>query len=211
MQRFSIFFLTAMSLVLIAVFAVRPASESVSDLPRVVAGKAGSLLSSAKPLPGFVLLDQDGESFGNQQLQGQWTLLFMGFSSCDHFCPPTMYKLGLLKDELAAEFLDHGDAPIEVLFVSVDPGRDSLVVLNEYISAYGAGFTAITGVQEQLETLVQGLDATYRVTVDPDDYRVDHSPTVYLLNPEGAFVALFTPPHRVEYMAADIRTVVNGL
>ncbi len=78
-----------------------------------------------------------------------------------------MYKLGLLKDELAAEFLDHGDAPIEVLFVSVDPGRDSLVVLNEYIIAYGAGFTAITGEKEQLDSLVQGLNATYSVNADP--------------------------------------------
>lgn len=200
-----------MSLVLIAVFAVRPTSESVSDLPRVVAGKAGSLLSSAKPLSEFMLLDQDGDSFGNQQLQGQWTLLFMGFSSCNHFCPPTMYKLGLLKDELAAELLEYDDAPIEVLFVSVDPGRDSLVVLNEYIIPYGAGFTAITGEKEQLDSLVQGLNATYSVNANPDDYRVDHSPTVYLLNPEGALVALFTPPHRVEYMAADIRTVIAGL
>ena len=95
--------------------------------------------------------------------------------------------------------------------MSVDPGRDSLAVLNEYITSYGAGFTAITGENEQLDSLAQGLNATYSVNADPDDYRVDHSPTVYLLNPEGAFVALFTPPHRVEYMAADIRTVVNGL
>ena len=202
-----------MSLVLIVFFAVRPAteSESVSDLPRVVAGEAGSLLSSAKPLPEFVLLDQDGDSFGNQQLQGHWTLLFMGFSSCSHFCPPTMYKLGLLKDELAAEFLEYDNAPIEVLFVSVDPGRDSLAVLNEYITSYGAGFTAITGENEQLDSLAQGLNATYSVNADPDDYRVDHSPTVYLLNPEGVLVALFTPPHRVKYMAADIRRVVAGL
>ncbi|MDG2156274.1 MAG: SCO family protein [Gammaproteobacteria bacterium] len=211
MQRLFIFFITAMSLVLIAVFVMRPVNEPVSGLPRVIAGEAGSLLLSAKPLPEFMLMDQDGDSFGNQQLQGHWTLLFMGFSSCSHFCPPTMYKLGLLRDELDAELLAYDDASIEVLFVSVDPGRDSLLVLNEYITAYGAGFTAITGEQQQLDTLVEGLDATYSVNADPDDYRVDHSPTVYLLNPEGVLVALFTPPHRVEYMAADVRTVVAGL
>jgi protein SCO1 len=205
MHRFSIFFLAAMSLVLLAVFAVRPASDSILGLPRVVEGDAGSLLRPAKALPEFELTDNNGNSFANAQLRGKWTLLFMGFTSCGHLCPPTMYKLGLIKDELNSEFAAQNYAPVEVLFVSVDPGRDSIPVLDAYIEAYGEGFNAIGGEQSQIDILVSGLGATSRVLIEPDSNIVEHSPAVYLLDPEGRFASLFTPPLRVEPIAADVR------
>jgi len=193
-----------MSLVLVAVFSARPTSDSISRLPRVIEGDAGSLLQPAKPLPAFVLTDHNGSSFANAELRGKWTLLFMGFTSCGHLCPPTLYKLGLIKDALSSDFAARDEAPVEVLFVSVDPARDSITVLDAYITAYGEGFTGITGEPSQIDALVSGLGATSRVVIEPDSYIVEHSPAVYLLDPDGRFAGLFTPPLRVEPMAADI-------
>ena len=187
-----------MSLVLLAVFAVRPTQQSLNDsAPRIVDGQAGSLLNPAKPLPPFNLIDHTGAGFTNARLSGKWTLLFMGFASCGHYCPPTMYKLGLVAEQF--------DPALQVLFVSVDPGRDTQEVLYDYITAYGENFVAVTGDEQALGVLVGGLGATSRVTADPDNYVVDHSPAVFLINPEGGFAGLFTPPHSSDAIVADIR------
>ncbi len=207
MQKFVIVFLAALSLALVAGVLLRPSQPLPLGMPQVIEGKAGSLLEPAKPMPDFALVDQDGNPFGNAELNGKWTLLFMGFASCGHFCPPTMYKLGLIRDAV----MDSTDEKLEVLFVSVDPGRDTLPVLSEYISAYGEGFVAVTGDDAALNQLVGGLGASFRVVQTPDEYTVDHSPAVYLINPEGGFAGLFTPPHRVEPIAGDVVSVIKGL
>lgn len=214
MRRFAIFFLTAMSLVLIIVLLVRPNGKNFAELgvqPRVLTGEAGSLLSPAKKLASFSLTDSKGQAFTNAELGGSYTLLFMGFASCAHFCPPTMYKLGLVKDRLEQHFVDKGYPPIRVLFVSVDPGRDSLELLDEYINAYGENFLAVTGDVAQIDLLVRSLGVTSRVIDAPDEYVVEHSPAVFLIDPDGRFTALFSPPHRVEPVATDIKRVAAGL
>ncbi len=203
-----------MSLVLIAVFAVRPSVKVMSGIegqPRVVAGEAGSLLSPAKELPSFTLLDHKGQTFTNVELGGSYTLLFMGFTSCAHLCPPTMYKLGLVKDALELRFTEKEYAPVRVLFVSVDPGRDSLEVLDEYITAYGENFVAVTGDVEQIDVLVRGLGAMSRVIDTPEEYVVEHSPAVFLIDPDGHFAGLFTPPHSTQSVATDVERVAAGL
>jgi len=208
MQKYSVFFLTAMSMVLIAVFSVRcsgvegPAS---TGMPRVINGEAGSLLRPAKALPAFTLTDQYGEPFDNARLGGRWSLLFTGFASCRHLCPPTMFKMNMVAESVA---LPSGEA-LRLVFVSVDPERDSIEDLAEYAGRYSAEVVAVTGESSQLDALVGGLGATWKVTSDTDSYDVEHSPAIYLINPDGRFAGIFTPPLIPEKITADVMSYIT--
>jgi len=213
MQKYSVFFLTAMSMVLIAVFSVRCSGveqdgvAGTSQMPKVVTGAAGSLLKPAKPLPAFSLVDHRGEEFGPAQLAGRWSLLFMGFTSCGHLCPPTMYKMTLVQEQLG-ELVP--ELPLRILFVSVDPGRDNQLALMDYAEGYGPDVLAVTGPAAELDALAGGLGATWRVIKDDESYVVEHSPALYLINPEGRFAGIFSPPLNSEKIAADIQGYIGS-
>ena len=161
------------------------------------------MLTAPRTIAAFSLLDQDGKPFTNAQLQGHWSLLFAGFTHCPDVCPTTLGVLKVVGQRL------QGKAPA-MIFLSVDPERDSPAVLKSYVAYFGPNLTGVSGPLGQLDRLCESLGVAY-VKVPgktPDDYAVDHSAALVLIDPQGRVAGYFPPPHKVDTLAADLNRVM---
>ncbi|SHI02944.1 SCO family protein [Ferrimonas marina] len=150
----------------------------------------------ARPLPEVELKDHSGGVFTNKQFKGRWTLMFLGYTSCPDVCPTTMADLARAYPKLQVHLTK---SPLQVVLMSVDPGRDSQQKLADYVGFFNPEFYAITGEHSQLYKLSQSLGLMYVLVDNPnpdgtgEDYLVDHSADIVLINPEGAVEAVFRP------------------
>jgi protein SCO1/2 len=153
-----------------------------------------TLLGEPRSLKAFRLANHRGEPFTDESLHGVWTLLFFGYTYCPDICPTTLVTLQSVKTRLEAM----GDAvqPVQVVFVSVDPKRDTPERLARYVTHYHKDFVGVTGAPDEIARLASGVGAAYEFAFgnDPDNYLVNHSASVYLVDPQARFHALFTPP-----------------
>jgi len=140
-----------------------------------------------KKLPPFELTEQDGTPFTNANLEGKWSLFFIGYTSCPDVCPTTMAKLTAAYPELLES------ADIQVIFLSVDPQRDTQEKLLSYMDFFNPKFIALTGDHTQLFPLTRGLGFVYAMVGDGENYLVDHSASMALTSPEGENVAIIKP------------------
>ena len=165
--------------------------------------QAATVLPESRPVPAITLLDQSGEIFEWDGLKGDWHLVFMGFSHCGNVCPATLYELV----QIAAELPD----PPGLVFVSVDPQRDSPDVLRAYVQQFDPGMLGLTGLPgtEDLAILAGSLGVDYRVISTGGAYSVDHSSAVFLLDPDASFKALFSAPLNREAIVADLRVLLD--
>lgn len=162
------------------------------------------VLPEPRDIPAFQLVDQDGRPWGAEQLSGSWSLLFFGFTHCPDICPGTLFDLQQLQEQLEDA---HPNLRHQVVFVSVDPERDTPERLKEYVHYFSPDFTGVTGSHDELLPLTRKLGIAYRIA-DHDDgaagYNVDHSASVLLMDPEGRLHGVFPAPHDVARMAAEL-------
>lgn len=165
----------------------------------------------AKPLAPFSLTDQHGNLFTNTQLNNKWSLFFIGFTSCPDVCPTTMGKLTAAYPELLE------GADVQVIFLSVDPQRDTQDKLLDYMNFFNPEFVAITGPHSQLFPLTRDLGFVYAMIGDGEDYQVDHSASMALISPDGKKVAIIKPkslePGKLPQISnrnliTDIKTII---
>ncbi|MCW8917540.1 MAG: SCO family protein [Gammaproteobacteria bacterium] len=159
------------------------------------------LLPAARPLDAFTLQDHNGAPLTLEQLRGGWSLIFFGYTHCPDICPTTLGTLKGVAQRLEAQHA----ADTRIIFVSVDPKRDTLSHLREYISYFGPDFIAATGESQEIDNLTHQLGAMYMFDGDTtgNDYIVNHSASVALINPQGEWVARFNPPHTVTKFSSD--------
>ncbi|HTT42630.1 MAG TPA: SCO family protein [Steroidobacteraceae bacterium] len=164
---------------------------------------SGTWLPVARALPDFTLLDGSGRIFSRAQLAGAPALVFFGFTHCPDVCPTTLLKLAQVHRQLPA---------LRVVFVSVDPERDTPPVVAQYAHAFDPAFVALTGEPDAIAALARAFGvAVSRVPLPGGDYTMDHSAVVFLLDPAARMVALFTPPLEVGPLTADLRAVLPQL
>lgn len=145
-----------------------------------------------RALADFALTDQHGQTVNRERLYGNWTLAFVGYTSCPDICPLTLAKLAGVQPDLAALT----EQPLKIWFISVDPKRDSIEQLNSYVSYFEqADMLGMTAGHDQLFPFVRQLGLMYALSsTTAEDYLVDHSASVALINPQGQLVAMFKPP-----------------
>lgn len=174
--------------------------------PKAIQINSGTLLQPARALPAFTLVDANGQPFTNANLQGRWTLVFVGFTSCPDICPTT---LTLLKSVLA----DLGSAAtqLDVLLLSIDPERDTPERLKGYVQYFDPRFKAATGPNSELDKLAPAMGFAYVKVpgATPETYTMDHSTALLLLNPQGALAGVFTAPQRREALVTDLTTLLK--
>jgi protein SCO1/2 len=162
---------------------------------------SGTWFPTARPIGALALTAHTGRAFGAADLAGHPTLVFFGFTHCPDVCPTTLVKLAQVKRSGALPDL-------RVLFVSVDPQRDTPAVLASYVHAFDPDFIGATGDAAEIARLAQKFGvAVARVALPGGDYTMDHSAAVFLLDRRGEIVAVFTPPFEVAPLAADLRRV----
>lgn len=163
----------------------------------------------ASDLAEFSLLDQDGNAFGLENFAGNWSLLFFGFTNCPDICPITLQVLVNARQQMAAA--GHDELPAIVL-VSVDPERDTPEIMRQYVANFGAETTGLTGSLEELRKLTGGLGIYFeKAEVEGDNYTVNHSAAVIVLNPAGQLQAIFSAPHKAENFAHDMPILMSLL
>ncbi|BFT32001.1 SCO family protein [Alteromonas sp. D210916BOD_24] len=145
-----------------------------------------------RALAPFELTDHQSNPFTRSSLMGQWSLVFVGYTFCPDICPTTMAELNAIYPQL--QQID-SDMPIRVVFVSVDPKRDSISRLSEYVSYFNKEFIAITGEHKSLFPFVRNLGMMYAIaeSTDNPNYLVDHSASVVLIDPEARVIGRFKP------------------
>jgi len=166
---------------------------------------SGTWLPQPRPVPEVSLVDQAGQPFTTQSLNGHPTLIFFGFTHCPDVCPTTLARL--------AQVVKAANVPdLEVLLVSVDPERDTPEMLERYVHAFNPGFGGLTGKPEEIQRFAKEFGvAIAKVDMGGGEYTVDHSAVVTLLDRQGQRVALFTPPYEVAPVAADLHNVADRL
>lgn len=175
--------------------------------PERVEPRAATVLPDPAALPEFDLTDHTGTLQTREMFEDGWHLLFFGFTHCPDICPTTLATLSSARQALAESGSDNVPG---IVLVSVDPDRDSPEQLADYISHFGAESVALTGEEAAVRKLTEPLFIYFRkVPLGEDDYTVDHSSVVLLINPDGEFHALFSGPIRVDDLLHDLPLIIG--
>jgi protein SCO1/2 len=169
----------------------------------------GSQLVPRRALPEFSLIDQQGRSFGAANLRGHWSIMFFGYTNCPDFCPTTLATLAALAKRLRAE---PGAVLPQVVFVSVDAKRDTPAQLARYVPYFDPSFIGVTAAdQPSIEAVARKLGVLVVITPMKDGtYTVDHSGSLFVLDPDGRVAAVLTGPFTVPALAADWQRITAG-
>jgi len=154
----------------------------------------------------FTLVTTDSKAVSEQTYRGKWMLIYFGYTFCPDACPTALTNMSIALQTLREEV-----DPIQPLFITIDPKRDTAKVLGEYLKSFDPRIEGLTGNETQTEAIVK----TYRVYVEPQkaggdgSYLVDHSSYVYLMDPQGKFVDVIegaTPPAQMaEWLRKSMR------
>ncbi|XP_069812393.1 protein SCO2 homolog, mitochondrial [Dendropsophus ebraccatus] len=152
----------------------------------------------------FSLTDHKGQPCCKKDLKGNWVLLYFGFTHCPDICPDELQKLS------SAVFLldkDPSLPPVLPVFISVDPERDNVAELAKYVSDFHPRLKGLTGTQEQIKAVAQAYRVYYSAGPrdEDNDYIIDHTILIYLLNPDGLFTDYYNRSVNDQELAESVK------
>jgi len=179
---------------------------SLRDAREPVVSLTATVLPAGNELPDFALFDQYGAAAGRSVFEGQWDVVFFGFTNCPDICPATMTVLGQARRELGAR----GQDPMpRIVLVSVDPERDTPEAMARYVAYFGDDNLGLTGELVEIRKLTDALGVFFqKAGADGEAYGVDHSTVVLVIDPEGRLKALFSAPHEVANLVHDLPLIM---
>lgn len=161
----------------------------------------GTWLLQRRAVSEFHLHDLTGADFDLSRLRGHPTLVFFGFTNCPDVCPTT---LATLAQAQRATPLPGS----QVVFITIDPQRDSAENLSVYLGAFSKDFIGARGDEAALAPLLKSLSAiAVRQALPDGNYTMDHSATLYLLDTHARLAAVFTPPFKTTELTADLQRI----
>jgi protein SCO1/2 len=177
------------------------------------AASAGSAAATAATDPDrpnfggdFTLTSQDGQPFHLADLRGRPVFLFFGYTSCPDMCPTTMVRLTKALDRV-------GDrkSQVAIVFVSLDPKRDTPAVLKAYVKNFGAPLIGLTGTNDAIASVAAQYHVSYHI-VQPESpaYLINHTTAIFLVDPQGRLRQYFAYDETPETLAAAVQGVMSG-
>lgn len=176
----------------------------VIDLPgKPLAGQGGQIEDNV-PIGGeFTLTDHNGVEFNSEIMKGRLSLVYFGFTYCPDICPTSLQKLSEV-----LETLDKYQIDVLPIFITVDPERDTSLLLKEYLGHFHPKLIGLTGTPEQIKEVAALYKVFYARAATPDqnsnNYMLDHSSFVYLMDKKGKYMKHFsmnsTPEEIIEYI-----------
>jgi len=169
------------------------------------------VLPEPRVIADFALVDDAGQPFSLENLRGHWSLLFFGFTNCPDVCPSALYDLNLVAEQLEKQGAK-SLPPVQIIFVSVDPERDTPEKLSEYLDYFNPGFIGVTGSQAQLVPLTLQLGIAYQIEEHEPGaghYAVYHSASFLLTDPDGHLYGVFPAPHDAGKIADDLAAAID--
>ncbi len=187
-----------------------PASEApraaAPPAPAEAAAGAAFRLTPWPPgavTPDFALIDADGRSRTLEDYRGRVVVLFFGFVRCPDVCPAELFKLGLVMQQLGPAAAD-----VQVLFVTLDPARDTRKVLKEYVRAFDSRFVGLTGSGPQIDRAAANFYVVYARVPMGKDYTIDHSASTFVIDRSGRLRLIAPPTATVADYAHDLKLLV---
>lgn len=170
-------------------------------------GQSGSTTSGKALIGGpFALTDQTGKKVTDQDFRGRYMLVFFGFTNCPDICPAGLQLISAALDKLGTKA-----ANVTPIFVSVDPERDTPEKLGTYVKNFSDRIVGLTGTPEEIAAVARAYRVFYEKTANegkPSDYGMNHTSIIYLMGPDGTYVAHFTPMTSVEQMVEKLDKVL---
>ena len=168
-----------------------------------------ALPTDFKTVKDFELLDVNGKSIDQSVFDDTWSMVFFGFTHCPDICPIT---LQIMKD-VVARLDEQAQQQLQIVFVSVDPARDTPDVLKKYIGYFDENFVGITGDVNNVHELTSSLGIVASFTAndtDPDNYGVNHTASLLLIDPQRRVRAKVSPPLEADKIVADVLTMTSA-
>jgi len=178
----------------------QPVIMSVQDL-RI---NGAIVLNTPRKFSDFDLIDHRGDAFTLERLKGQWSMIFFGFTNCPDICPTTLATL----NETYSKLKDSEKENLQVIMVSLDPERDTVDKLDQYMPYFNAEFVGVTGNKHFIKRFTTEINIAYnQVPLGGDDYTVDHSSQIVLVNPNGHYHGFFKSPHSAIMLRKTWRSI----
>jgi protein SCO1 len=176
--------------------AIEPAPVSGFELP------------IPRPVQPFSLRTHTGMPFGEKDLRARWSFLFFGFTHCPDVCPTTLVELHQIRLAIDA---GREVVPSALLFVTIDPVRDTEPLLKEYVDRFGTGITGLRGSGSATKQFADQFRVRYEIAAggkaSKSDYLFDHTASVSLIGPDGRLYAIYTLPLRTSAVADDVARI----
>ena len=179
--------------------------KSPAPSMRMISQHAQALLPP-KPVAAFQLTNHHNKPFVLDSLKNKWSLMFFGYTHCPDICPTTMQVLADLDKRLTQTAPDlHKNT--QVVFVSVDPARDTVAQLAKYVPYFNRSFIGVTGDPKQIDLLTRQLGIMHMQVEKKDGgaYLVDHSASILLFGPDARVHGIFSAPHTPERLLQDYK------
>lgn len=153
----------------------------------------------------FALVDHHGKSVTERDYLGKPTLIFFGFTNCPDVCPTTLFELTARLKELGPDA-----DQLNVVFVTVDPERDTPQQLALYLSSFDARITGLSGTPENVSAAMTAYRVyARRVPLEGDGYTMDHTATIYMMNSKGQFTGLMNYQEPETTARAKLRRLID--
>jgi protein SCO1 len=163
--------------------------------------------ASLQPGGPFNLVDQDGRPVDQSVLNGKWSIVFFGYTFCPDFCPLTLTTLGKTMQQLGP-----AAAKTQVVFITVDPDRDTPTALKTYLSSkvFPTNIIGLTGTPAQIAQAAKEYVVFYQKEGSGPNYTMDHSTALYLMDPKGQFHGVIADGLTPAEQAKQISDAMNG-
>jgi len=172
--------------------------------PTIVRDIPGFATTAANPnAADIAFVDQDGIPRTFQDYRGRLLAVFFGFARCPDVCPTRLFEMSQLMEQLGSD-----RERVQVLFITLDPERDTPALLKSYLAAFDPLFAGATGTPAQMETLAARFYVAYRKVPVGDDYTIDHSAATYLIDPTGQRVFVGLSDASPAQLLQGIRTLL---
>lgn len=175
-----------------------------------VDGPGAAQMAGPLPLPlsemDFQLTDHEGNDVGPDTLAGRASLVFFGFTYCPDVCPTTLSDISGWLDELGED-----TRQLSVIFITVDPDRDTVDAMAEYVGYFHPSIRGWTGPEEQIARAASGFRATYeKAHTEDGEYTMNHTASVFLFDAEGLFVTMIDYHEPREFAVPKIRRALQA-
>ena len=155
----------------------------------------------------FTLQDGNGKPVTDRDFRGKYMLVYFGYTFCPDVCPTTLSAMADAMDKLGT-----AANRVQPLFITVDPKRDTPSVVKQYAAAFGPRVQGLTGSAEEIARVTKEYRVYYaehRTGPGPNDYSMDHSSVLYLMSPNGAFLAPVRADQSADEMAASLQKLMR--
>lgn len=171
-----------------------------------VQGTDRSLTAGMKLGTDFNLIDHNGNPITEAAFEGRPTMVFFGFTRCPEVCPTTLYEMAGWLDTLGEAGND-----LQAFFISVDPERDTPEIMKGYAEAFTERVTGITGDPEEIARVVAAWHVyAARIPTEDDDYTMDHTASVFLMDAKGDFKGTIAYGESAETAVAKLRQLTGN-